>query len=84
MTERQKERKSIILSLIGPISGVGETNHDEDVLKNMDFAEGILCDLVDTLARNTEYQGFEGSIIKISERSKAVLKGLYEIIDSAE
>ena len=84
MTERQKERKSIILSLIGPISGAGETNHDEDVLQNMDFAEDILCDLVDTLARNTEYQGFEGSMIKISERSKAVLKGLYEIIDSAE
>lgn len=84
MTERQKERKSIILSLIGPVSGAGETNHDEDVLKNMDFAEDILCDLVDTLARNTEYQGFEGSVIKISERSKAVLKGLREIIDSAE
>ena len=84
MTERQKERKSIILSLIGPISGVGETNHDEDVLKNMDFAEDILCDLVDTLARNTEYQGFEGSMIRIAERSKAVLKGLYEIIDSVE
>lgn len=84
MTERQKERKSIVLSLIGPISGAGETNHDEDVLKNMDFAEDILCDLVDTLARNTEYQGFEGSMIKISERSKAVLKGLQEIIDSAE
>lgn len=84
MTERQKERKSIILSLIGPISGAGETNHDEDVLQNMDFAEDILCDLVDTLARNTEYQGFEGSMIKISERSKAVLKGLQEIIDSAE
>lgn len=84
MTERQKERKSIILSLIGPVSGAGETNHDEDVLKNMDFAEDILCDLVDTLARNTEYQGFEGSMIRISERSKAVLKGLREIIDSAE
>ena len=84
MTERQKERKSIILSLIGSVSGAGETNHDEDVLQNMDFAEDILCDLVDTLARNTEYQGFEGSMIKISERSKAVLKGLYEIIDSAE
>lgn len=84
MTERQKERKLIILSLIGPVSGAGETNHDEDVLKNMDFAEDILCDLVDTLARNTEYQGFEGSMIKISERSKAVLKGLREIIDSAE
>lgn len=83
MTERNEERKSIILRLIGSIYGVGETNYDEEVLKNMDFADDILCILVDTLARNTEYKGYERSMIDISEKSKKILEGISEIIDSA-
>ena len=83
MTERDEERKSIILRLIGSIYGVGETNYDKEVLKNMDFADDILCFLVDTLARNTEYKGYERSMIDISEKSNKILKGISEIIDSA-
>lgn len=54
MTDRQRERQSIINSLIGPIESTGESHVDSKVLKNMDFAEEVILYLVDTLARNAE------------------------------
>lgn len=49
----------------------------------MDFADDILCLLIDTLARNTEYKGYERSMIDISKKSKKILEEISEIIDSA-
>lgn len=69
MTERQRERQSIINSLIGPIESTGESHVDGKVLENMDFAEEVILFLVDTLARNAEYKGFEKSMIDIAVRS---------------
>lgn len=63
MTERQRERQSIINSLIGPIESTGESHVDGKVIENMDFAEEVILYLVDTLARNAEYKGYEKSRI---------------------
>ena len=52
MTERQKERQSIIISLIGPVEGIGESHVDNKVLENMDFAEDVILYFIDILARN--------------------------------
>lgn len=59
MTERQKERQSIIISLIGPVEGIGESHVDNRVLENMDFAEDVILYFIDILARNAAYKGYE-------------------------
>ena len=84
MTERQKERQSIINSLIGPIESTGESHVDSMVLDNMDFAEDVILYLVDTLARNAEYKGYEKSRIDIAARSQVALKNIRETVDSWE
>lgn len=81
MTERQRERQSIINSLIGPIESVGESHVDGKVLENMDFAEEVILYLVDTLERNAEYKGYEKSRIDIAARSQVVLRNIRETID---
>lgn len=81
MTERQKERQSIINTLIGPIESTGESNLDSKVLDNMDFTEDVILYFVDTLAGNAEYKGYEKSRIDIAERSQVTLKYIKEIID---
>lgn len=81
MTERQKERQSIINTLIGPMESIGESHVDRKVIENMDFAEDVILYLVDTLARNAEYRGYEKSRIDIAERSQVTLKYIKEIID---
>lgn len=82
MTDRQRERQSIINSLIGPIESTGESHVDSKVLKNMDFAEEVILYLVDTLARNAEYKGYEKSRIDIAARSQVILRNIREITDS--
>lgn len=81
MTERQRERQSIINTLIGPIESTGESHVDSKVLKNMDFVEEVILYLVDTLARNAEYKGYEKSRIDIAARSQVVLRNIRETID---
>ena len=54
MTERQRERQSIINTLIGPIESKGESHVDSTVLKNMDFAEEVILYLVEILAKDPE------------------------------
>mgnify|MGYP001623062744 CR=1 FL=1 len=81
MTERQKERQSIINTLIGPMESIGESHVDSKVIENMDFAEDVILYLVDTLARNAEYRGYEKSRIDIAVRSQVTLKYIKEIID---
>ena len=81
MTERQRERQSIINTLVGPIESIGESNFDNKVLDNMDFVEDVISYFVDTLARNAEYRGYEQSRIDIAERSQVTLKHIKEIID---
>lgn len=79
--ERQKERQSIINTLIGPMESIGESHVDSKVIENMDFAEDVILYLVDTLARNAEYRGYEKSRIDIAVRSQVTLKYIKEIID---
>ena len=81
MTERQKERQSIINTLIGPMESIGESHVDSKVIENMDFVEDVISYFVDTLARNAEYRGYEKSRIDIAERSQVTLKYIKEIID---
>ena len=84
MTERQRERQSIINTLIGPMENTGESHVDSMVLDNMDFAEDVILYLVDTLARNAEYKGYEKSRIDIAARSQVILRNIREITDSWE
>ena len=84
MTERQRERQSIINTLVGPIESIGESHVDRKVLENMDFAEEVILYLVDTLARNAEYKGYEKSRIDIAARSQVVLRNIRETVDSWE
>ena len=84
MTERQRERQSIINSLIGPIESTGESHIDGKVLENMDFAEDVILYLMDTLARNAEYEGYEKTRIDIAARSQVVLRNIRETIDGWE
>ena len=81
MTERQRERQSIINSLIGPIESTGESHADSKVLENMDFAENVILYLVDTLTRNADYKGYEMSRIDIAARSQVILRNIRETID---
>lgn len=82
MTERQRERQFIINTLIGPMESTGESHVDSMVLDNMDFAEDVILYLVDTLARNAEYKGYEKSRIDIAARSQVILRNIREITDS--
>ena len=82
MTERQRERQSIINTLIGPIESTGESHLDSRVLENMDFAEDVILYLVDTLARNADYKGYEKSRIDIAARSQEALRNIRETADS--
>lgn len=50
----------------------------------MDFAEDVILYLVDTLARNAEYKGFEKSRIDIATRSQVALRNIRETVDSWE
>lgn len=84
MNERQRERQSIINTLIGPIESTGQSHLDNRVLENMDFAEDVILYLVDTLARNAEYSGYEKSRIDIAARSQVALRNIREITDSWE
>ena len=71
MTERQRERQSIINTLVGPIESIGESNFDNKVLDNMDFVEDVISYFVDTLARNAEYRGLlRRKDIKVRSRKK--------------
>lgn len=79
MTERQYERIDIILGLIGGITGVGETNHDKEVLKNLDFAEEIITCILEDLRNNANYSGFEGSMLEIKEKSQQLLEFVREV-----
>ena len=81
MTERQRERQSIINTLVGQIESIGESDFDNKVLDNMDFVEYVISYFVDTLARNAEYRGYKKSRIDIAERSQVTLKYIKEIID---
>ena len=81
MTERQRERQSIINLLIGPIESIGESHADGKILENMDFAEEVILYLVETLARNAEYEGYENTRIDIAARSQVVLRNIRETID---
>lgn len=82
MTEKQIERQSIINTLIGPMESTGESHLDRKVLENMDFAEDVILYLVDTLARNAEYKGYEKSRIDIAARSQVALRNIKECADS--
>ena len=82
MTERQRKRQFIINTLIGPMESTGESHVDSMVLDNMDFAEDVILYLVDTLARNAEYKGYEKSRIDIAARSQVILRNIGEIADS--
>lgn len=82
MTERQKERQSIIISLVGPVEGIGESHVDNKVLENMDFAEDTILYFIKTLERNAEYKGYEKSRIDIAARSQEVLRNIIEMMDS--
>ena len=82
MTERQKERQSIIISLIGPVEGIGESHVDNRVLENMDFAEDVILYFIDILARNAAYKGYEKSRIDIVARSQKILRNIIEMMDS--
>lgn len=82
MTERQKERQSIIISLIGPVEGIGESHVDNRVLENMDFAEDVILYFIDILARNAAYKGYGKSRIDIAARSQEVLRNIIEMMDS--
>lgn len=82
MTERQKERQSIIISLIGPVEGIGESHVDNRVLENMDFAEDVILYFIDILARNAAYKGYEKSRIDIAAMSQKILRNIIEMMDS--
>ena len=84
MTERQYERRDIILRLIGRITGVGETNRDKEALKNLDFAEEVIICVLEDLKSNAIYDGFEGSMIQIKEKSKGILSCISEIIENED
>lgn len=79
MTERQYERRNIILELIGKRMGVGETNCDKEVLKNLDFVDEVITCILKDLKCNTEYAGFEGSMLEIKEKSQKILNSVIEI-----
>lgn len=82
MTERQKERQSIIISLVGSIEGLGESHVDNKVLDNMDFAEDVILYFIDILVRNIAYKGYEKSRIDIAARSQEILRNIIEMMDS--
>ena len=82
MTERQKERQSIIISLVGPVEGIGESHVDNKVLENMDFAEDVILYFINILARNAAYKGYEKSQIDIAARSQELLRNIIEMMDS--
>lgn len=79
MTERQYERRDIILGLIGKRVGVGETNHDKDVLKNLDFVDEVILCIIEDLTFNTSYTGYEASMIEIKEKSRKMLNYILEV-----
>lgn len=79
MTERQYERRDIILGLIGGITGAGETNNDKKVLENLDFAEEIISIILENLRFNADYSGFEGSMLEIKEKSQQLLEFIREV-----
>lgn len=82
MTEKQKERQSIIISLVGPVESIGESHVDYKVLENMDFVEDVILYFIDILTRNAEYKGYEKSRIDIAARSQEILRDIIEIINS--
>lgn len=84
MTERQKERQSIIISLVGPVEGIGEGRVDKKVLENMDFAEDVILYFIKSLARNAEYKGYEKSRIDIAARSQEILRDIREMMNDQE
>ena len=73
---KKKERRNIIDNIVGSIVGVGETNHDNDVLKNLDFLNFVLTPIIDKLITNCEYEGNESSLVEIKEKSTSILKDL--------
>lgn len=79
MTERQYERRDIILGLIGKRVGVGETNHDKDVIKNLDFVDEVITCIIEDLTCNTAYTGYEASMIEIKEKSRKILDYVSEV-----
>lgn len=81
MTERQYERRDIILELIGMMVGVGETNNDKKVLKNLDFAEEIITCLLENLSCNIAYTGYEASMLEIKEKSEQLLEFIKEVAE---
>lgn len=81
MTERQHERKNIILQLIGKRIGVGETNHDKEVIENLDFVDEVITCILEDLISNATYIGSEGSMLEIKEKSRKILDYIAEIAD---
>ena len=80
-TERQEERLSIINTLVGNIESYGETNIDNEAIKNIDFAYDVLYLILKQFINNILYDGNEESRLKIREKSLKILKSLKEDID---
>ena len=78
----KRDRRTVINILIGPIESTGQSHLDNKVLENMDLAEDVILHLVDTLARNAEYSGYEKSRKDIAERAQAALKNIRECANS--
>lgn len=81
MTERQYAKRDIILELIGKRVGIGETNYDKEVLKNLDFVDEIITYILEDLVCNLTYTGYEGSMIDIKERSRKIIDRILEIAE---
>lgn len=81
MTEREQERLDIIKQLIGSIKGIGETNYDNKVLNNLDFAEFVIYELINDLLYNAKYERYEDSKLNIQEKSIEIIKNIgFDII----
>lgn len=81
MTEKEQERLDIIKQLIGGIKGIGETNYDNKVLDNLNFAEFAIYELINDLLYNAKYEGYEDSKLDIKEKSIEIIKNIgFDII----
>ena len=70
--------------LIGPIVSQGETNHDNEVIKNLQTVRELLFFYVDKLCDNAKFpDSHYGSVKDIALESHEILKDLKEQIDDS-
>lgn len=72
--------EQLVNMLVGHIDSIGETRYDETSLKNIETAEVVIDNLLETLMDNAKFTGVEFSRVQLKDKSLKLLKYWHEML----